>query len=1147
MTREKFELSLFVDVLKEISMFKKYYHSKNDQDLSRNQINATFQLTNPERYGYLTDISYNPLVKLYQYLHTIEPVDARGKSVGSFLTLQRELLKVGWAFFAFVESKDKDKDLLLKYLYTTHNPESESNKTLPHFILRSSCYNAQSNTWEDDCPVLMDYLAQIHLKLRNSKSLNFAKLLTDEGDNSSLSEFEQENEILYIPSGEIDFFCLNWVCIQFLKSKKHDEQYFSMKEILDPFYTNIHELDSRKSLFSDKVTSWENHLIAFGLLELDAINATEKGSILLEWVSAKGYRQSPKFNGNHNDLRFEFFETQNDCEKLLTIIHTFLQAILQKGMTEQSDKKLQFAVRLNLPINVLYRYGKRSIGFRLTTSCGTIAYTSMKNPEPENEVGFFLSTFKDSTVEGRNYGLHLSNDEVRQEFEKLITKSKTIFCFLGDVEYREIYMNGIQMKLREQQKRQARKSAHSIVFSRANSHNLGHVLSNLVSEDFIKNLIDTSFYDKDKFAKKLKSKMLAKSQVKNFTEKQFSVLFSYLKTRMDFMADIATSTPTIESPKLFYNEIIRVLEINILLLRLISGVHDFEYTIVVKIDGFKPTDTGFKDCIASIPNDILGVHAIFLILENIIRNTAKYYETQQQNHQVCFTLNIKSSSVEHNYIEFEIFDNIVKANIDAVVQNQNRYLNTPVLQDSLYTLRDNGWGMIEMSGCAAYLRKVSLEDVDDDTQQMLHEEQFNEKVPDRLQAFEKDNCLGYRFYLMKPKDVLIIDEWEHLDNISSQKRFYLQNRGVLILNQTEDKNNVEENIWLFNSARVYTHLFGIYVADTNSDLRKIEKFLEEHVHSLPQKIIIVTNLKITKQLRFCAFINLIEFEELLKVYLNAQEEFNQKVFLQRCWQIWLKSRYALYQIQGIHFKGRPKYNGHRIMELSKEDIYVANDEYAFKKASLTHHESNYSTEFNRRNNNKEYIHVEAYSSAVKYLVDNIGADAHINWNNYYSFLNAITTRIAIVDERIQKNAMGSFWGVKKIDEFNKNQIFMPLPEVLNLNHNDFGLIEYDLKSWITSISKNLDYLVLHLGILEKILSLNQLPATYINIENLINSLIQGIEHKPKVVIISGRGKPSNIPKNMLFLNYSVISQYCIDTKFKYLLVNALSNARRPSK
>uniref|UniRef100_B3END1 Uncharacterized protein n=1 Tax=Chlorobium phaeobacteroides (strain BS1) TaxID=331678 RepID=B3END1_CHLPB len=91
----------------------------------------------------------------------------------------------------------------------------------------------------------------------------------------------------------------------------------------------------------------------------------------------------------------------------------------------------------------------------------------------------------------------------------------------------------------------------------------------------------------------------------------------YLKKRMDFLADVATTNSYIEYTVSFENDIIDAFAKNKILMDRITGVT--KNAFVYEICG-----EGLKNVHVTVPSGVLGCHAFYIILENIIRNIAKH-------------------------------------------------------------------------------------------------------------------------------------------------------------------------------------------------------------------------------------------------------------------------------------------------------------------------------------------------------------------------------------------------------------------------------------------------------------------------------------------------------------------------------------------
>ena len=249
----------------------------------------------------------------------------------------------------------------------------------------------------------------------------------------------------------------------------------------------------------------------------------------------------------------------------------------------------------------------------------------------------------------------------------------------------------------------------------------------------------------------------------NTTKEELARVFNdYLKKRMDFVADVATSNKALlNNSKYLFADIFRGFERNLLLLQNISGKEDkfsyqfqFQYcnggSVVhnyyevndkgnILIENGKPVKNkmGFVDPIVAVPNDVLGSQAFYIILENIIRNTAKHSGSSN----VIFTIKAEDLK-EDDFYRITVFDNVefsaseedvekYKSYIDEfnkmsmkgqtkaiqayklkkLVVNRNISIAQEVLDEN-NQIRNTGWGTIEIKLAACYLSGLDMLEMD---------------------------------------------------------------------------------------------------------------------------------------------------------------------------------------------------------------------------------------------------------------------------------------------------------------------------------------------------------------------------------------------------------------------------------------------------
>ena len=102
-----------------------------------------------------------------------------------------------------------------------------------------------------------------------------------------------------------------------------------------------------------------------------------------------------------------------------------------------------------------------------------------------------------------------------------------------------------------------------------------------------------------------------------------------------------------------------------------------------------------------------------------------------------------------------------------------------------------------------------------------------------------------------------------------------------------------------------------------------------------------------------------------------------------------------------------------------------------------------------------------------------------------------------------------------------------------------GLEEYILKLLDDNESR---FIIIHLTIFEKLCKTKDKKG----IADQLNYFEKKITKKMEktIILISGRGTPSNLPENCFYLHYSVVQNYIVYNRSKYSLVKALFSLRK---
>lgn len=642
-----------------------------------------------------------------------------------------------------------------------------------------------------------------------------------------------------------------------------------------------------------------------------------------------------------------------------------------------------------------------------------------------------------------------------------------------------------------------------------------------------------------------------------------AIFCSYLKSRMDYLADITTSTPVIENKKSFFSEIISGFLNNKVLNDRISGIDNFKYKIIVcypdgdqiqeecsniELINCEKVLSARNDKSISVPNDVLGSHAFYTILENIIRNAAKHAYSNKDTQFVIkieeavnFVIDIGNMQVINELNELysiSIFDKSLISperrvilidedrtlftadqldkidamkGLQALVFEQNNRLNKSILKNG--RKRHGAWGLIEMDASAAYLRKILIEQIDSDDYQI---DIFNDKSIisntnkiNILKAYSEQNMyLGYRFFVFKPREILIIGN--DLDILEPE-----------ITNRVDFKKSLRKHgIWIIDSILdncTYPHKI-IFILDSEvfNNFRFKPGITRRICNKLPRKI---------------------NYNDLSKIsnILNLIDLFISEYYIE--------NNYPYYK--DVLFKSRLKAIG---------AINFDNLEISEAMAKEINHGGGVCKYL-------EYDFIEISTSAT---------------SQFFGLSDVVLRtfswplEILVIDERIQSLSQSGTYPVARTEAceenclcskgitysklYEKTNIRVPTEKEANLNLRSFE--DYDefqnIINYIKQYMLQAEFIVIHLGVIEKLIApFNRFYNFKYDKEiaiDLRDFLIDQICNKDKsiydrIVVTSGRGVPHNLPKDIRYLNFSIISQYLVDLRNKFALTEALFSAR----
>ncbi len=667
---------------------------------------------------------------------------------------------------------------------------------------------------------------------------------------------------------------------------------------------------------------------------------------------------------------------------------------------------------------------------------------------------------------------------------------------------------------------QAIRAAISQVMARNMSHNIGsHVLSKFKDEKEICKVCIIGNKDRQYSGE---PNYYAGSDYLKKGSYLIAYFNEYLKNRMDFLADIATTDPVMETPMFLFRDILKGFDKNRILLNRISGVSsDIKFKIIIpdkngnEINNLNHSD----DPLLSIPNEILGAQAFYILLENIIRNIYKHGNPKKD---IEIKIEVKDYNKDTSFYEISISDNITKDNIINAVANRNTSFNASVLDKNKYTLRPNNLGTIEMKVCAAYLRClpiISIEKSEYDLQ-----EDNETEIPKLIYAYknqlsETEFSLGYKLYISKPKEILVVTYDESKFNIKDCKdRKEYAKAGIAVIT-IDDFGNID---------KIYNH--QILYSLVNSD--ELGKIIACKQAMLPKRIV-NSNVHIS---------------------LDTVDKF-------------IDSLWEQYVLEHFLTTGKEYYFEYKeLKKVIKNDVSKINISTTCPTIDNTIkvYLDDHSKEWNKYKDieNTYYDMGCSHHKIAKFKSNILRAKTEKNLKLVCEYIEVINTKIVLLDERIQQNITNenrvySFDGVDTplVEYFEKQKLFIPKNSDCDLNAVSFGILaESDYKNgdtisgaiyryingYLTGINQP-DFVIMHLGILEKMLPSGK-DKNQKDIDDMITRLFS--DNRKHLVVTSGRGKPNNLPDDIPFVPLALV-QNAVETLFdKFLLTKILFNSRK---
>lgn len=301
--------------------------------------------------------------------------------------------------------------------------------------------------------------------------------------------------------------------------------------------------------------------------------------------------------------------------------------------------------------------------------------------------------------------------------------------------------------------------------------------------------------------------------LERYSMEQISDYFRYLQKRMDFIAQISTSSPSwcqstnwlvasanthvkdgviseFRNQKCLLDNIAR--SEKIVLIR-----DEYEQIGLLNIEA---NIVGGGARVVEIPHGQVGAQALYSILENIIRNSAKHgskpVNVRDRHLQLKLILDPNWGDPAWEDVRRRWRDEYIKVTIrdnakapEGTKKDLNDYLAAEIIDPETAKLKTGKWGLKEIKICAAYLRLVRQEEIDQRFKEWADGENGNDdpnKNPPIVRVeWEEALTIGtpkaagearlgyivYEFFLLRPKEAVIVggpelpqdkDDFEHV-------------------------------------------------------------------------------------------------------------------------------------------------------------------------------------------------------------------------------------------------------------------------------------------------------------------------------------------------------------------------------------------------
>jgi len=636
------------------------------------------------------------------------------------------------------------------------------------------------------------------------------------------------------------------------------------------------------------------------------------------------------------------------------------------------------------------------------------------------------------------------------------------------------------------------------------------------------------------------------------------VFNTYLQERMDFIAGVTSGWKGIPEEIWFFHDLLERFINNLLMIDNIVKSHGYDKSnisfIVNKKFVAKYNNEGkfkwfeynnqtkeakIEDFLVSIPKGITGTHAFYIILENIMRNSAKYGEKKDKM-KIYIDYELKKDRYE-----IKVWENLSQS-LDSLPKKINDKIRKDIINPTTGEPNYEDMGITEMKVCAELLSEPYNSDI------YVKEEKGKKYYIWADERFA--NGLKYIFNLQIPKFLLIVD--------NKKKYSFSKDLGISQVNDINElksqKVNFKLNVikndlppdwekrWypyrMVKVAELSTQIDREMILDIYKQwIRKFFKITQNNIHMIIS-FSGEDRREIAERWKNCSFDfikDLVQIHILLTTkenILNMTKStcFNNKKKLE-------------------DFLEKNGKNAQFILYDNHIDMYPILKKYSLEKKIIYHHPTGDSVRalklFNLLSNpvNDDFL--------IQYLILNL--------------LETALTKILIIDERIAEyyanlikkgEGNGRVKGIEEYKELSqKRNIFVPFYLKINnkkifvskeiekiykklkeKNKTQIYGLEISERNSILILGENTKNIKFHIGVLHQGI-IDECIHPNIKNDKWFEVFVKRCYH---VVITSGRGKfIKYVPSDLPFVEFSILKNNLIDDFSGVDLLKALTTSK----